>query len=348
MGSTVSSSLISPAAAGVSPAPVLPLRVKPMLAQAAEGPLDSADFAYEVKWDGMRVLVGLDGERVAMCTRNGLDASLRFPELREVRSAVRSERAILDGEIVRLADGKPDFGTLQHRMHLSDPQEIRRRAEAEPAALILFDMLRDGDEPLTDQPWQARRERLEACLTPGPVIQLSPVWEDGRPLLELMGRMGLEGVMAKRRQARYTPGRRSDGWLKIKTASTVDLVVGGWTEGSGGRQTGVGALVVGAYEGSRFVCVGSVGSGIDWDLALAMPRLLAPLAAESCPFGEMPDTNARPHWLRPGLVCEVRHMGWSHTGKLRFPVFVRWRPDKGAGECRLADLGRPLTAADDF
>lgn len=319
----------SPPATGGS---LLPPDLAPMLAQAADGPLDSSDYAYEVKWDGMRVLVGLDGDRLTLRTRNGIEAADRFPELAELRQAVRVTSAILDGEIVRLVDGKPNFGSLQRRIQLSNPRDVYRMAQSEPAALVLFDVLRTGHEPIMVRSWEERRCRLEEVVEPGAVIQLSPIWSDGKQLYDTVCSLGLEGVMAKRRLSRYTPGRRSPAWLKIKTCKTVEAIVGGWTEGSGYRTDSLGALLLGWFADGEFVFLGHVGTGFDQGGLDEAMRVLKPLETAECPFHPRPATNARPHWVRPEAVCEVRYADWSADGRLRFPVFERWRPDRDAAD----------------
>lgn len=319
--------------------PVLPATLAPMLAQPADGPLDSAEYAYEVKWDGMRVLVGADGDHLTFRTRNNLEAADRFPELAALRAALAPRRAVLDGEIVRLVDGRPNFDALQHRIQASNPYDIRRLAVAEPAAFIAFDLLRWEDEWLLDRPWEERRRRLEEALSPGPLIQLSLVADDGRPLWQSVAALGLEGVMAKRRNARYHPGQRSPAWLKIKHQKTVEAVVGGWSEGTGSRSSALGALIVGAYDDDhKLVPIGRVGSGFDQAGLIETLRVLQELEIPACPFVTRPDSNTRPHWVRPDLVCEVRYQNWSADNNLRFPVFVRWRPDRVAADIFLADL----------
>lgn len=313
--------------------PVLPPSLLPMLATSAQGPLDSPDYAYEVKWDGMRVLIGVDGDRLSLRTRNHLEAADRFPELAVLREAVQPGQVILDGEIVRLVDGIPNFGALQYRIHASNPYDIRRLMVEQPVALIVFDILRSGDEWLMDRPWEERRSRLEACVTPGPVVQLSLVCPDGRPLWDSVCAMGLEGVMAKRRNAKYEAGRRSPAWLKIKCQQTIDLVVGGWTEGTGSRSSGLGALIVGAYDDdARLIPLGRVGSGFDQAGLIEALHVLKQLEIPECPFRTRPDADTKPHWVRPELVCEVRYQGWSQDNKLRFPVFMRWRADRRASD----------------
>jgi bifunctional non-homologous end joining protein LigD len=321
--------------------PVLPPGLLPMLAQPADGPPDSPAYGYEVKWDGMRVLIGLDDERVAFRTRNGIDATRRFPELQSVREAIRPRRAILDGEVVRLVEGRPDFWPLQRRIQAADPRAIRALAVQEPCGLILFDLLAMGDVPVTARPWEQRRLALDEIVAPTPAVQVSPVWPDGVRLWDVVTSRGLEGIMAKLRAGVYTPGRRTAAWLKIKTTATVDLVVGGWTEGAGARQGSIGALLVGRPGGlGRLAYAGHVGTGFNRHALEDAFQRLAALETDRCPFEDPPPTNARPHWVRPVLVCEVRYQSWTDEGRLRAPVFLRWRPDKSPAECDDAWPGR--------
>jgi bifunctional non-homologous end joining protein LigD len=312
---------------------VLPATLRPMLASAADGPLDSSAHAYEIKWDGMRVLAGVEGGRISLRSRNGIEAAPRFPELADLGERVAGGCAVLDGELVTLRDSRPNFWTLQQRIQASRPERIRELADTTPAAFIVFDLLRAGDEWLLTEPWTARRHRLEQLLEPGDTVQLSPVWTDGRALWSTAVDLGLEGIMAKHRAGRYHPGARTRDWLKIKVHDTVDAVVCGWTEGAGERRGSLGALVLGQFEAGRLVYIGHVGSGFNLPGLHEALELLRPLETTSSPFNPPPVVNGRAHWLRPELVCEVRRQGVSAEGRLRSPVFVRWRPDKPAGEC---------------
>ncbi len=299
-----------------------------MLAQAADGPLSSPDHAYELKWDGMRVLAAVDGAGWQCCSRNGLDATQRFPELSAISTAAGGRRLLLDGEVVTLVDGRPSFARLQPRMQQGNPEVSRRMAAGQPVTLVLFDILREDDEWLTGLPWADRRALLERLVRPSERIQLSPVWPDGQALWETVVRLDLEGVIAKRRAGHYRPGLRTSDWLKIKTVQTLEVVVGGWTEGSGERSGSLGALLVGIPEGRGLRYVGHVGTGFDRTALAQALEALMPLASPVPPFLPTPRTNAKPHWVRPHRVAEVRHQGWSGDGRLRAPVFVRWRPDR--------------------
>lgn len=305
-----------------------------MLATAAEGPLDSPELAYEVKWDGIRVLVGVRGERVELLTRNGIECAARFPELSAVCSRLRRPDALLDGEVLRLEQGRPSFWALQRRLHTTDSRRIAALAREEPCVLMLFDILRRGDEPLTGRPWQERRRILEEEVEAEARVQLSPVWPSGEKLWEVASRLELEGVLAKRRSGLYHPGKRTADWLKIKVHHTLDTVVVGWTEGAGERRGLPGALLLALNTPAGLIGVGHVGTGFDRRALAEALALLQPLEVPRCPLPETPRTNARAHWVRPERVCEVRHQGWSAGGKLRAPVFLRWRPDKSPEECR--------------
>jgi bifunctional non-homologous end joining protein LigD len=303
-----------------------------MLAQAAAGPLDSPEYAYELKWDGMRILAGVRGPTLRLRSRNGLDAVSRFPELVALTECTDGAPLVLDGEIVRMVDGRPSFAALQTRIQARGGEDSRRLALAEPCALVLFDLLRDGERWLLEEPWERRRALLEHRVRTSEFVQVSPVWDDGRPVWQAACEHDLEGVMAKRRSGRYTPGRRSPAWLKIKRTDTLDVVVGGWTAGEGARGDTLGALLVGRPEGSALRFLSHVGTGFDAAALVDAAARLRPLETSRCPFLPVPIVNARPHWVRPTLVCEVQHQGWGGDGRLRAPVFIRWRPDKSPDE----------------
>jgi bifunctional non-homologous end joining protein LigD len=291
-------------------------------------PLDGAVWAYEVKWDGMRVLVDLHGGRVRMTSRRGNEVTAAYPEFAALGEA--HPDALLDAEVVVLRGGIPSFGALAERMHVRDSRRAAELAAAAPATLIVFDVLRLYDVDLTARPWSQRREVLERLAASGQAWQLSPVYDDGASLLAATAEQRLEGVVAKRRSSPYRPGVRSPDWVKLAHRRTLTCLVGGWrTETSDTRR--IGALLIGVPDGAGGVAfAGKVGSGLAAHSAQAQ---LAPLlAARTCPVSPFSTTVPREDargttWVEPSLLVEVRHLGRSENGRLRQPVFLGVRTD---------------------
>src|SRR3954451_20694975 len=251
--------------------------VQPMLATPAPPgrglPADGARWVYEVKWDGMRVLVDLSEGRAQLVSRRGNDVTAAYPELAELAGA--HPDALLDGEVVVLRGGVPSFRALAERMHVRDARKARALMASAPATLIVFDVLRLYGVDLTARPWQERREVLERLSASGQSWQLSPVYDDRDALLAATLEQGLEGVVAKRRSSRYLPGARSVDWVKLAHRRQETCLVGGWRPeiNDAGR---VGALLLGLPDGSGVRFVGRAGSGLAGD---AVQEQLAPLLA---------------------------------------------------------------------
>ncbi|HVB37047.1 MAG TPA: DNA ligase D [Vicinamibacterales bacterium] len=324
-----------------------------MLATLADGPLQDEQFVYEPKYDGIRALVEIapahGAAAVHLWSRQGNDKARQFPDIVGALAAwAKPIRAplLLDGEIVALDErGEPaGFHRLQERIHLQGG--IASRAGRQPAALVVFDLLREGTRDLRPLPLVARRARLERLMgdTGSPRLRLSEqVAGSGMALYRTAQARGWEGVMAKRATAPYRTGARSADWLKIKIVHRQEFVVGGWTDPRSSRSH-FGALLLGVYEeapgkATRGVkgtlrYVGHVGSGFtEADLARVAARL-APLATSTCPFREKPASNERPHWVKPTLVAEVKFGEWTPDGHLRAPVFLGLRGDVPAGRVR--------------
>jgi bifunctional non-homologous end joining protein LigD len=237
-----------------------------MKAVSGEMPFASeTGWAYEIKWDGMRVIGRCAGGAATFTTGNGLDATGRFPELAGLAEAIGCD-AIVDGEVVAMDEaGRPSFGRLQQRMHLAAAAEVRRRMIDVPVQLALFDLLwLDGNE-LCPLPWHERRPILERLIEATPTWRVPAAHDDGPALLEFADDHGLEGVMAKRTDSPYLPGRRSPAWRKIKVRRQQELVVGGWWPGEKGRAGRLGSLIVGVHDpsspGNPLRFAGKVGTG---------------------------------------------------------------------------------------
>ncbi|HXE60563.1 MAG TPA: non-homologous end-joining DNA ligase [Gemmatimonadaceae bacterium] len=315
--------------------PALPA-LQPMLARVgAEVPQDDG-WTFEPKYDGIRVLAYATAGEVRLMTRNDLDKSKQFPEIVDAieRLVARVQHPlVLDGEIVALARGKPGrFQGLQSRLHVQGSADIERLEHDAPAALMVFDLLLDGDDILLDEPWSERRKRLELRLRnrTDTHLRLGDSAPGGaREMLRKARASGWEGIMAKRTDSAYAAGQRPSSWLKLKLERRQEFVVGGYTEPRNSRQH-FGSLLVGYYEGDRLVYAGHVGGGFDQQSLRDTYAQLARLARKTSPFDNPPKPNEPAHWVRPTLVVEVKFNEWTDDGLLRQPVFLGTRDDKDA------------------
>jgi ATP-dependent DNA ligase len=216
----------------------LPTGLRPMLATAGTLPTDDDAWAYEVKWDGVRALVAVDGGRLTITSRNGNDVTSSYPELADLGRQLGSTSALLDGEVVALDPaGRTDFGRLQSRMHVARPSAALRRDT--PVQLLLFDVLHLAGASLLERPYDERRAALEGLGVQGEHWSVPPAFlGGGAAVLEATRAQGLEGVVAKRRSAPYLPGRRSDDWRKLKHVHRTSAVVAGWKPGEGAAPGG--------------------------------------------------------------------------------------------------------------
>ncbi len=325
-----------------------------MLATTGGLPPEDGRWALELKWDGVRAILRArpDGT-LAVESRNGRDIAPSYPELQPLAAAVPADTT-LDGEIVAFNErGQPDFGVLQHRMHVSRPTTALQAAV--PAVLLVFDVITMADHDTTRLPYDERRGLLDGLALQGPSWQ-SPAAVDlpGAQLLAATKAQGLEGVMAKRRDSPYLPGIRSPHWVKVKNVRTQDVVIGGWEEGSGGRAGRLGALLVGVQTSEGLTYAGQVGTGFT-DRALAdLQARLAGLATDDCPLAGVPAVQARgAHWVRPELVGEVTLTAWTREDRLRHPSWKGLRADMDPAAVRRTEAvdsalqhlaGQPMSA----
>jgi bifunctional non-homologous end joining protein LigD len=302
--------------------PLPPLSLKPMLAtlaDAADLPAGGSGWSYEFKWDGFRGLAHWDGRAFHLMTRNGNDMTARFPPIAGLARRLRRP-CVLDGEIVALGqDGAPRFGLLQNW------------AAGAPLAFYVFDLLHWDRESLMGSPYLERRRQLEALKLDGPYWRTPPRSDqDGRRVLGIARRHGLEGIIAKRDDSRYLPGRRSEAWLKFKLVERQEFVVGGYNPGTDPR--GIGSLLLGYYDGDDLRFAGGMGTGYRSDDRFALLRMLRPSERARSPFAERVTGHPEAVWVEPRLVVEVEHRGWTHDGRLRVPSYQGLRPDKAPEE----------------
>jgi bifunctional non-homologous end joining protein LigD len=298
-------------------------------------------WTFEPKYDGIRVLAYATPTDVKLITRNGKNKAPQFPEIVAAlkKLASQSRRSlVLDGEIVALIDGEPArFQELQSRMHVKESHMIERLSSSTPAALVLFDILMDGDEVLIKEPWSERRARLVKRVGKRVSKQLritESVQADGKRMLEEARRQGWEGIIAKRVDSRYEPGTRSRNWLKLKIEFREEFVVGGYTEPRNSREN-IGALLLGYFDHGRLIYVGHTGGGFTRKGLEEMYRRLKPLERKTSPFEETPKTNEKAHWVKPEVVVEVKFSEWTADRRLRQPIFLGVRDDKDPKEVGL-------------
>ncbi|MFN0029754.1 MAG: non-homologous end-joining DNA ligase [Acidimicrobiales bacterium] len=310
--------------------------LEPMRAVAGElpSPSEAGRWAFEIKWDGMRVVAHIAADGVVrLQSAKPREVTASFPELAALATATGGRSAIVDGEVVALDDaGRPSFGRLQHRMHVTGAREVRRRAAEVPVAYQVFDLLAfDGHEAI-GLPYLERRRLLAEVLTPGPSWAVPAHYlEDGAGLLARVTELGLEGLMAKRCDAVYELGRRSPAWRKIKVRQQQEFVVGGWSPGEGNRTGKLASLLVGAHdETGRFCFAGRVGTGYTDAELRRLGAKLAPLAVTDNPFQVIPPAELRRpcHWVSPELVVEVAFSEWTADRLLRHPAYLGERLDK--------------------
>lgn len=320
-----------------------------MLATAADParglPADGAQWAYEVKWDGIRVLADIHDGGLHLISRRGNEVTAAYPELAGLASA--HPDALLDAEVVVLRGGVPSFEAIAERMHVRDRQRASALAAASPASLIVFDVLRLYGVDLTARPWSERREVLERLSASGSAWQLSPVYDDRDALLAATLEQHLEGVVAKRRASRYVPGARSPDWVKLAHRRTQTCMVGGWRPETSDERR-IGALLIGVpvqtdADGAGLRFAGRVGSGLAAGAAQEqlMPLLEARHRPDSPFVTPVPREDALgTTWVEPTLLVEVRHLGHTEGGRLRQPVFLGVRSDLTPADLAPADLHR--------
>jgi DNA ligase D-like protein (predicted ligase) len=300
-----------------------------MLADLSDKVPRTGDWLYEVKWDGIRAMVALDEGVVRIRSRNQNDITAAFPELAGAE-AFRATSGLFDGEIVCLdSAGRPIFQDVINRMRQNAAGAIARAKAKHPVVCYVFDCLYLDGRPLINEPLERRREWLADAVKRDAAYRVSQVVDDGEALFQAAGEAGLEGVMAKKRSSAYTPGRRSDAWLKIKSRNTMDCIVVGYTTGKGDRAATFGALHIAERRGDEWVYLGKVGTGFDGRTLESVAAEVKALSKAKRPFKERPIDDAISVWVEPTLWCEVQYASVTPNGTLREPVFVRLRPDRG-------------------
>ena len=331
-----------------APREEMPSRLEPMLAKNGHIPdSDSDEWAYEIKWDGVRVLGYADHGRWCMLSRRLEDVSVRYPELAAIGEVLADRAAILDGEVVAFdPEGRPRFQLLQSRMGLTSPAMIKARVAQTPVDYVIFDLLHLDGHCVRDLPFVRRRELLEELCLDGPRWR-APRYRHGggADLLEAARHQGLEGIVAKRCDSPYRAGKRTGEWIKERVWRRQEFVIGGYIPGEGRRANRVGSLLVGYYdrraselgrgEEQTLHFAGGVGSGLTEALIDRLTGELGKRVRPDSPFDVgAPSGPKAPTavWCEPELVCEAAWTEWTNEGTLRQPAFKGMRDDKDPHE----------------
>jgi len=297
---------------------------RPQLATLVKAPPRGDEWFHEIKFDGYRIGCRIRNGRATLISRNSKDWTHAFPEIVDGAVQLGVHDALIDGEVaVVLPDGRTSFQSLQHAC----------TGQGGRASLVyfVFDLLRLEGERLDRLPLEERKARLRKLVSrrkSGRIRYTEHVEGQGGAFFEQACRLGLEGVISKRRDRPYREGRHG-GWVKTKCTLRQEFVIGGFTDPKGMR-AGLGALVIGYHEGDRLVFSGKVGTGFTHEDAPDLRRRLDALAQKSSPFDPPPPgaLGRNAHWVKPALVCEVAFREWTGDGRIRHPSFQGLRADK--------------------
>ncbi len=304
--------------------------VTPMAARLVDALPEGREWLYEVKFDGYRALLLKNGRRVQIRSRNDNDLSRTYPTLTAAGTRLHADQAVVDGEIVAVdASGRPSFQALQHRS--AHPHHA--------IAFYAFDLLHLDGQDLTRNPLEWRRTHLPAVLKDSGILLSAELPGTAQAVVDAVRRLGLEGVIAKRRDSRYVPGERTGAWVKVKLDKQQEFVVGGYRPGP----HGVDALLVGYHENGRLRFAGKVRAGFTPRVRRDVAAELAALHTSRCPFVDLPNSKTshwgggvtaeqmdEMQWVTPALVAQIRFVEWTADGHLRHAAFLGLRTDKPA------------------
>jgi bifunctional non-homologous end joining protein LigD len=295
----------------------------PQLATLVATPPSGDEWLHEIKYDGYRIGARVRRARVVLYTRNGNDWSAAFPAIAAAVEKLGLDEALIDGEVaVVLPDGRTSFQALQNTGDAANRGTL---------VYFVFDLLRLNGETLEMLPLEERKARLKKLVgarKTGRIRFSEHIEGNGQPFFAEACRAGLEGIVSKRRDQPYRAGRHG-GWLKTKCVQRQEFVIGGFTDPEGMR-AGLGALLIGYYEGERLVFCGKVGTGFSHKMALDLRARMDRIEMSTAPFIPPPpgSLGRKAHWVKPNLVCEVVFTEWTTDGKIRHPSFQGLRGDK--------------------
>ena len=314
-----------------------PTFVTPMAAQLVDRLPEGPEWWFELKLDGYRALIVKDGAKVQIRSRNDKDLARMYPSITTQARTVRAEQAVIDGEVIALDEnGRPSFQALQHRS--SHPKHH--------VVFFAFDLLHLNGEDLMSKPLFERREPLAQVLEGSGLLLSQELVGSAADVVKSVKALGLEGVVAKRRDSIYIPGERSADWVKLKLELQQEFVIGGYRPAG----NSIDALLVGYYEGKSLRFAGKVRAGFVPNTRRQVFEKLQPLKTARCPFPDLPlESSSRwgggvsaeemkeMTWTRPDAVAQIRFAEWTGEGRLRLAKFLGLRLDKAARDVRRED-----------
>jgi bifunctional non-homologous end joining protein LigD len=303
--------------------------VEPMLSESKDKVPLGEDYIYELKWDGIRAVIAYDEGKMTIHTRNQNEITKQFPELLIGEKAFRATNAVFDAEIVSLdGEGKPIFKKVINRMVSRGETNILKLSKTNPVYCYVFDCLYLDGRSLINEPLSKRRVWLKDAIKPETPFRVSEFVEDGQSLFDAAREHGLEGIMAKKRESKYLPGRRSDCWYKVKVRQGSEVLVIGYTQGKGDRGQTFGALHIAEKINNELHYRGKVGTGFDDatmnDIFKNLKKV--PVLKTISVIGELLDKKTST-WLEPNLIIEVSYSKLTPDNMFREPVFIRQRLD---------------------
>ncbi|MEQ8364356.1 MAG: non-homologous end-joining DNA ligase [Cyclobacteriaceae bacterium] len=302
--------------------------IEPMLSDSASKPPLGDEYIYEVKWDGIRALISLEDGVIRIRSRNQNDITKQFPELNI--PAFRANCGLFDAEIVCLdKSGKPEFKKVINRLMSSGDNTIEKLSKSSPVYCYVFDCLYLDGRSIINEPLLKRKEWLKDALKKDTPYRTSEFVEDGQSLFEAAREHNLEGIMAKDKASRYLPGKRSDGWLKVKVRNTRECVIIGYNKGKGNRSDAFGGLHIAEYEKGELIYRGKVGTGFTDAAIKDTFKLIKKLKEIKKPVDVKVLDEKVSIWVEPKLFVEITFASFTPDKNFREPVFVRLRPDLG-------------------
>jgi bifunctional non-homologous end joining protein LigD len=292
--------------------------IKPMIVSMGNEPFDDENFIFEPKWDGWRIILHKQGDRIEAFTKNGINVTSKFPELKQVSSAIKANTAILDCEGIVLRNGKPLFDDFTYRLRLSNSNKIQTAVITHPATFVVFDLLYTDREHLKE-PLMQRKQRLSEIVPITPVIAPTMYLEEqGKSLFNLAKERDMEGIVAKRKNSKYRLDFKSPDWLKIKYFKSIDAVILGY-------RTNPFGLVIGL----NFRTVKNKPVGVvEFGLKSEEKQLFLELAKQIHTVKDQ-----RTQWIEPRMCCRIKYLERTDTHQLRTTVFDRFLLDKKPEDC---------------